>query len=78
MARLFRLHITGMISDTQSFKVTRDNIGVKTRHAEGPVSVRYSLGCDGEEGGEERGVGDGFFNEDGLMCTFHMRTLDAV
>lgn len=66
-----RLSISGIISDTQSLKVVCDNIGVKTRGMEMPVSVAYSLGTDSD--------GDGaFFNEHGLMCTFTMRTLDAV
>lgn len=61
--------ISGIISDTQSLKVACDNIGVKTRGMETPVSLTYSLGTEGD------GV---FFNEHGLMCTFTMRTLDAV
>lgn len=61
-----------MISDTQSLSVTLDNIGVKTRRSEGPVSIKYSLGSDDEE------AGGAFFSRDGVMCTFNMRTLDAV
>ena len=63
---------TGIMSDTQSLRVACDNIGVKTRSLESPVSIAYSLGTDG---GSDDGV---FFNEQGLMCTFTMRTLDAV
>lgn len=60
-----------MMSDTQSLRVTRDNIGVKTCRNETPVSVEYTLGTDG-------GDGYAFFNQDGLMCSFTMRTLDAM
>lgn len=60
-----------MVSDTQSLTVTRDNIGVKTRRKETPVAVQYSLGSDREDGGA-------FFSENGIMCTFNMRTIDAV
>lgn len=61
-----------MISDVQSLNVSCDNIGVKTRRSEGPVSIEYTLGCDDDGGG------GAFFNNDGLMCTFTMRTLDAM
>lgn len=62
----------GMIADTQSLSVTLDNIGVKTRRSEGAVAVKYSLGSDSEE------AGGAFFSREGVMCTFAMRTLDAV
>lgn len=61
-----------MISDTQSLSVTLDNIGVKTRSSEGPVSIKYTLGSDSGE------AGGAFFSRDGVMCTFTMCTLDAV
>lgn len=84
-SRSWRVAITGMISDTQSLAVTLDNIGVKTRRSEGPVSVKYTLGFEGHRSGYGGGDGDGdwhqrgaFFSRDGLMCTFTMRTLDAV
>lgn len=64
--------LAGMISDVQSLNVSCDNIGVKTRRSEGPVSIEYTLGCDDDGGG------GAFFNNDGLMCTFTMRTLDAM
>eukprot|EP00752_Nemacystus_decipiens_P009323 g8331.t1 len=66
------LGVDGMISDTQSLSVTLDNIGVKTRRSEGPVSIKYSLGSDSEQ------AGGAFFSQDGVMCTFSMRTVDAV
>lgn len=68
----------GMISDTQSLSVTLDNIGVKTRRSEGPVSIKYTLGSDGDAETGAGGPGGAFFSGDGMMCTFNMRTLDAV
>ncbi|CAM9591480.1 unnamed protein product [Ectocarpus sp. 6 AP-2014] len=65
------LGVGGMISDTQSLSVLLDNIGVKTRRNESPVSIKFTLASDAEEGGA-------FFSRDGLMCSFTMRTLDAV
>lgn len=64
-----------MISDTQSLTVTRDQIGLKTRSDEGPVSVKYTLGSEGNSNGN---CGVEYFNEDGIMSTFRMRTLDAM
>lgn len=59
-----------MISDTQSLSVLLDNIGIKTRRNESPVSIKFTLSSDAE--------GGAFFSRDGLMCSFTMRTLDAV
>lgn len=68
-----------MVSDTQSLTVTCDNIGIKTRGQEGPVSVHYDLGTDKSNDDDEEGSGtEGFFNSDGIMCSFRMRTLDAM
>lgn len=66
------LGVDGMISDTQSLSVTLDSMGVKTRRNEGPVSIKYTLGSDSKE------AGGAFFSPHGVMCTFNMRTLDAV
>lgn len=71
----------GIISDTQSLKVTRDNIGIKTRGSESAVSIRYDLGCDSHGVGDpsaSKGDANGFYNDSGLMCTFRMRTVDAM
>lgn len=78
----------GMICDTQSLRVTCDNIGVKTRGQEGPVAIHYELGIDKFEDDNEEGGGkaedhdaimhEAFFNKEGIMCSFRMRTLDAV
>lgn len=65
-----------MIADTQSLSVARDDIGVKTRRNEGAVSIKYSLGSDYAD--EEEGKGGVFYSRDGVMCTFTMRTIDAV
>ncbi|CAM9439255.1 unnamed protein product [Scytosiphon promiscuus] len=70
------LGVDGMISDTQSLAVLLDNIGVKTRHNESSVSIKFTLGSDSSE--EGRGAGGAFFSRDGVMSTFNMRTLDAV
>lgn len=57
-------------------------MGVKTRRFESPVSVQYELGYDrNKDTGEDadgRSISNGYFNENGLMCTFVMRTLDAM
>lgn len=70
--------------------MTCDNIGVKTRRNEGSVSIYYTLASDevheeGSDDGERMEVdplaselGEAFFNRDGLMCAFRMRTLDAM
>lgn len=66
-----------MIADTQSLAVLLDNIGVKTRRNESPVSIKFTLGSDGSS--ESAGGGAGaFFSRDGVMSTFSMRTLDAM
>ncbi|CAM9841368.1 unnamed protein product, partial [Discosporangium mesarthrocarpum] len=67
--RRVMLGVDGMIADTQSLKVACDSLGVKTRGAEGRVGVEYLLGSDSNRA---------FFNADGLMCTFMMRTTNAV
>ncbi|CAN0317181.1 unnamed protein product, partial [Discosporangium mesarthrocarpum] len=67
--RRVMLGVNGMITDVQSLKVACDSLGVKSCDSEGRVNVEYLLGTDNNHG---------FFNSDGLMCNFTMRTTNAV
>ncbi|CAM9741415.1 unnamed protein product, partial [Choristocarpus tenellus] len=67
--RCVRLGISGMIADTQSLAVACDNIGFKTLDKESRVDIEYLIGSDRNRA---------FYSDDGFMCTFLMRTTNAM